>query len=545
MVARHPTREVSCPTLCQVEWPDPTPILLSPGLQAEETRRLLKPYRFQSPSRADANLQSMAGGPQPRQALAKVLKELLACAASTADPDQAINEWERYVATGIQRVQLYQYLEQAPWMLHLLSTVFGNSPAMAETCIRDPLLIYWLGEEKIMGRYPTFARLERLLRSTLAAFQTTALKLEAIRRFKRREMLRIGIRDLLRIADLPETVSCLSHLASLVIQTSFELIANDVTARYGVPSHRNRRGEVKETGFVVLGMGKLGGGELNYSSDVDLVYLSESSAGHTQAMSGQQRVSNEMFFETLARELTQALSVATQEGALFRVDLRLRPEGAVGPLARSLDEAMAYYRTRGRNWERLAFLKAWPVAGDKRAGRSFMRRMHRFVYEWKHETPEEVLTTIHSLKGQIHHKMNRRGETTRNVKLGTGGIREIEFIVQSMQVRHAAAAPRILTRNTLLALNRLKEAGLLSQALSQQLNKDYQFLRDVEHKLQMVDDLQTHLLPQDPLELERCAVRLGYPKSLGPTAAKQFLSDFKACTQRVNQAFETLCPKPS
>jgi len=430
-------------------------------------------------------------------------------------------------------------------MLHLLSTVFGNSPAMAETCIRDPLLIYWLGEEKIMGRYPTFARLERSLRSTLAAFQTTALKLESIRRFKRREMLRIGIRDMLRIADLPETVSCLSHLASLVIQTSFEQIAHDVTARYGIPSHRNRRGAGKETGFVVLGMGKLGGGELNYSSDVDLVYLYESSAGHTHPGDGQQCVSNEMFFETLARELTQALSVATQEGALFRVDLRLRPEGAVGPLARSLDEAMAYYRTRGRNWERLAFLKAWPVAGAKPVGQVFVRRIRRFVYGWKQDSQDEVLRTIHSLRDQIHHKMNRRGETTRNVKLGTGGIREIEFIVQSMQMRHAAAAPHILTRNTLLALHRLKEAGLLTQALSEQLKKDYQFLRDVEHKLQMVNDLQTHVLPQDPLEIERCAVRVGYAKSLGQKAAEQFLQDFKGCTQRVNQAFETLCPRPS
>ncbi|RMH34112.1 MAG: hypothetical protein D6690_11365 [Nitrospirae bacterium] len=520
--------------------PDPTPVLLAKGLAPEEITQCLAPYGFQHLSRADANLQAMANEPGARRALAAILPELLAAVAETADPDQALNEWERYLASGIHRVQLFQYLAQAPRMLHLVCTIFGNSPAMAQTLIRDPFLIYWLGDEHVLECRPSARILKEELTRTLSNFQTKALKLEALRRFKRREMLRIGIRDLLRLADLQETVTALSDLAALVVQAAYDIIRHDLINRFGPPYHRRRGGIQSETQFVVLGMGKFGGWELNYSSDIDLIYLYESSDGRTHATFSQREVSNEVFFETLAKELTQALTEATSEGALYRVDLRLRPEGSVGPLAQAMDTALRYYRQRGRAWEKMAFLKAAPVAGSYELGRRFLRRLRRVFWE-SASSDEEIVRTVRTLKAQIDAKMIRRNERERNVKLGEGGIREIEFLVQALQWKYASRYPRLLERNTLKALRRLARYGLLPSSAASQLAQDYIFLRQIEHKLQMVNDLQTHVLPTAYDDLKKCAIRLGYAKSAPGNIVDQFLQEYRACTQRVNAQFIDLC----
>jgi len=541
-MSRRPSNDSPRPIISKPsKRPDPSPLLLSAHLKPEEVSQILDPYGFQHTPKADANLQAMAGDPQERQALSKILTDLLVAVGQSADPDQALNEWERYVQSGINRAQLFQFLSQAPRLLHLLCTIFGDSPAMAQTLIRDPLLVYWLGEESTIPRAPTPSHLSHTLNNSLDTFNTSDLKFDALRRFTRREMLRIGIRDLLRHASVVETVTSLSDLASVVIQSAYKIVESGLRKKHGVPLHRDRRGKERETGFVVLGLGKLGGGELNYSSDVDLIYLYESSEGETRAKKGQRSVSNETFFETLARELTGALGNATQEGTVFRVDLRLRPEGSLGPLARSLDEAIRYYVSRGRDWERLAFIKAWPIAGEKRVGQNFLRRLRLFVHGAKDDPPQRVLETIRSLKVQIQSKMVRRGENDRHVKLGTGGIREIEFIVQALQLVHVRRFPQIMIRNTLKALSCLTEVKALSKSMADQLAQSYIFLRDVEHKLQMENELQTHLIPQDMTEVAKCAVRLGYSKEHSTQeTAIPFLNDYRRHSSKVHQIYKQI-----
>jgi len=523
------------------ERPDPSPLLLSAHLKPEEVSQILEPYGFQHPAKADANLQAMAAAPQERQSLSRILGDLLAAVGQSADPDQALNEWERYLQSGINRAQLFQYLAQAPRLLHHMCTIFGNSPAMAQTLIRDPLLVYWLGEESTITRAPTPSQFSQSLNDSLGTFQTSDLKFDALRRFVRREMLRIGIRDLLRQASVIETVASLSDLASVVIQSAYKIVEHDLRKKHGAPFHRDRRGKEKETGFVVLGMGKLGGGELNYSSDVDLIYLYESSEGKTRATTGQQSLSNETYFENVARGLTGALAEATQEGSVFRVDLRLRPEGSLGPLARSIDEAHRYYESRGRGWERLAFIKAWSIAGEKRVGQFFLRRLRLFVHGAEDDTPQQVLETIRSLKVQIKSKMVRRGENDRHVKLGTGGIREIEFIVQALQLLHVQKFPQVMERNTVRALSCLTAVKALSKETAEQLIDSYVFLRDVEHKLQMENELQTHLIPPNMTEVAKCAIRLGYAKGSTPQeTAMTFLNDYRRHSSNVHCIYQQI-----
>lgn len=533
----------------QRKYPDPTPLLLAPGLGSQKVAELLQPYGFQDIKRADAALQAMAGEPRSRALLAVVLEELLSAIAETADPDQALVHWEHYLETGINRVQLFQYLADAPRMLHLLCTLFGNSPALAQTLVRDPLLIYWLAEERVLSRRPTRRELERMLRAMLANVSAVELKLETLRRFRRREMLRIGVRDLLRAADVRETTIALSDLAAVLIQAAYEIVEADLRRQYGVPMHRNHRGQLVETGFVVMAMGKLGGGELNFSSDVDLIYVYESEDGQTYPTAGQtgvHSIPNEEYFEYLARALTAALAERTQEGYVYRVDLRLRAEGAVGRLARSLAGYRQYYRTRGQVWERQALLKAWPIAGSRSVGRAFLRMVRPFVFGSVALTSRDdwslIIGEVKATKAMIDSKMVMRGHEHRNVKLGIGGIREIEFLVQVVQMLLGRWLPGIRARNTLTALARFRREGLLSSREQTALTEAYLFLRDIEHKLQMVHDLQTHALPSSPEELARCAVRLGYGPH--PGASQRFLADYHRHTAFVHQMFRSLADAP-
>ncbi|HEX6727896.1 MAG TPA: hypothetical protein VF078_11135 [Nitrospira sp.] len=531
--------------------------MLATKRNVEEVRAILSAYGLRDLDQADRNLDAMAGDPIQRRRLADILPLLMESISRTADPDQALNHWERMLASA-SRTSLLDYLRTWPRMLDLLCVIFGNSDALAFALIRDPMLVYWLAEEDVLSRPPTRKGqkgMEGALRKSIGHLTSKELKLDALRRFRRREMLRIGVRDLLRLAAVPETTGSLSDLACLLIHAAYEIVDNDLKRQYGVPMHQNRRGRWIETRFTVIGMGKLGGHELNYSSDVDLIYLYESHDGETRAPRGGRAaipagvgISNEEYFEILARELTRVLIEPTREGHVFRVDLRLRAEGSVGQLARSLEEYQKYYAARGQVWERLALLKAAPVAGSYEVGQAFLKLVKPFVLgtgeKMNHEKASAIVQDVRAVKDMIDAKMTDRGHAQRNVKLGTGGIREVEFFVQTIQVLAGRKVPALLDRSTLGSLNRLAQKKLLSIKERDALSAAYLFLRDVEHKLQMVHDLQTHSLPESSDELERCAVRMGYGTEDRKQAAEWFHADHQRHTEVVNRIFRSFFAEP-
>ncbi|MDH4185673.1 MAG: hypothetical protein OEV08_01630, partial [Nitrospira sp.] len=261
--------------------PDPTPLLLASGLAPEQVEAILHAYGIQHVKEADANLQLMAGEPHHRRQLAVILALLLESVSRTADPDQALNHWERFLS-NVTRSTFLEYLRSSPRMLDLMCSIFGSSDSLAFTLIRDPMLVYWLAEQEVLSKPPTRAGMERALQQNLGRLTATELKLDVLRRFRWREMLRIGVRDLLKLADVPETTGALSDLASVLIDAAYRIVDADLQARYGRPMHKNRQGKWVETGFTVIGMGKLGGHELNYSSDVDVLYICESHEGETR-----------------------------------------------------------------------------------------------------------------------------------------------------------------------------------------------------------------------------------------------------------------------
>lgn len=550
-----PTRASPLPLVVQghLTKPDPKPILLGEKRNAEGTRTILSAYGLRDLDLADRNLDSMAGNPIQRQQLADILPVLMEAISRTADPDQALNRWERMLAS-VSRTSFLDYLRTWPRMLDLLCVIFGNSDALTFTLIRDPTVVYWLAEEEVHLRPPTRKGMERALYTSIGHLTSKESKLDALRRFQRREMLRIGVRDLLRLSTVPETTGSLSDLACLLIHAAYKIVDADLKRQYGVPMHQNRERRWVETKFAVIGMGKLGGHELNYSSDVDLIYLYEFHDGETRAPRGGYAIpagvgiSNEEYFEILARELTRVLVEPTREGYVFRVDLRLRAEGSVGQLARSLEEYQKYYATRGQVWERLALLKAWPVAGSHDVGQAFLKLVKPFVLgaggTMDGARALAIVQDVRAIKDMIDAKMTDRGHAQRNVKLGIGGIREIEFFVQTVQVLAGRKVPALLDRSTLGSLDRLAQKKLLSTDDRDALSDAYLFLRDVEHKLQMVHDLQTHALPESSEELERCAVRMGYGAEDRMKAAELFHADHQRHTDLVHRTFRSFFVEP-
>ena len=361
-----------------------------------------------------------------------------------------------------------------------------------------------------------------------------------LRAFRRQEMLRIGLRDLLGKADLQETVTELSDLAEVCLQKAYEWADGELRKRYGRPIVMQEDGTARSAGFAVIAMGKLGGRELNFSSDVDLMYV-YSADGETEGTAtadgaASNRITNHQYFIKLGEKLSAAIGEKTEDGFVFRVDMRLRPEGQRGPLAQSLGGYEIYYESWGQTWERSALIKARPVAGDETVGREFLERISPFVY--RKYLDYGAIAEIRDMKQKINKDVEQKGKTHRDVKLGYGGIREIEFVVQALQLIYAGRDRSLREKNALKALHMLAQKGLITYQERADLSKAYVFLRTVEHRIQILDDLQTQTMPLDDRELRTLARRSGY---LSPgQEAELLLRDYAEHTHKVRSIYDDL-----
>jgi glutamate-ammonia-ligase adenylyltransferase len=519
----------------------PKDLLLAARLEPDQVAALLAPYRFNDVGKADANLQHIADEPRVRHLLADVIEELLDCLGRSPDPDQALTYFERFSKASYNKAHLFSYLKASPYTLWLLAKLLASSPFLSEILIRNPPYLYWIASPGILDNRRTKVALARELSTVLRTLKTREGRLRTLSVFKRKELLRIGVSDLLGRSSVAQTTAALSALAEVILQQVYELCDQSLQREFGPPMRTTRT----RAAFTVLGMGKLGGEELNFSSDVDLIYLYDSADGNTagQPAGGPAtRISNREYFQRLAQAITASLTEVTNEGYLYRTDLRLRPEGNFGAIASDVDEALRYYAKRGATWERLALLKAWPVAGNAQLGRRFLSRVTPFIY--RQPFAFEQMAEVRAIKETIDKKMRAKDEWERNVKLGVGGIREIEFIVQAIQTFFGGKLPALRQRNTLKAIEGLRRQRLFDADACRQLTEAYQFLRNVEHRLQMVHELQTHSLPADRDELRVCALRLDYRDLPAASATDQLLAEYRGHTGRVNHAFRSLFDSP-
>ena len=328
---------------------------------------------------------------------------------------------------------------------------------------------------------------------------------KALRRFRMESQFRIIWRDLMRWADLAETMAATSAFADTCIDGALDWLYHDACEQYGTPRGADPlTGQDADQRMVVLGMGKLGGRELNVSSDIDLIFAFP---GKGETVGGRRSLDNQQFFVRLGQRLIQALDQITADGFVFRVDMRLRPYGQSGALALSFAALETYYQDQGRDWERYAMVKARVVAGDQRAGQVLMDSLRPFVY--RKYIDFSAFESLRSMKAMISREVRRKG-LENNIKLGSGGIREIEFVVQAFQLIRGGRDRELQQRELLGILKELEALELLPSSVVRELREAYIFLRNLEHALQGMEDKQTQLLPEDELARARVAAIMGF-----------------------------------
>ena len=414
----------------------------------------------------------------------------------------------------------------------LLAALGGHSPYLSDLAVRESAMLLRLAER---GPDDAFAMaLDPLSRADIEAPSPAVAAL--LRQVKRQGALIAAVADIQGVWPLDRVTGALSDLADGTIDFACAHLLRGAQARGELRrtggGRADPRGIGRGSGLVVLGMGKLGGRELNYSSDVDLMVLYEpdTAAYHADRAGA--------LYVRIARDLVKLLEERTADGYVFRTDLRLRPDPAATPLAVSIPAAITYYESLGQNWERAAMIKARPVAADRAAGEAFLREIRPFV--WRRHLDFAAIADIHSIKRQIHtHKATRGAHATvqlagHDVKLGRGGIREIEFTVQVLQLIWGGRDPQLRDPTTLGALAALVGTDRLDRRAAADLADAYVFLRGVEHRLQMVADRQTHRLPEDEEGLARIASFLGYD------SAGAFAATFTAHLTRVEGHYARL-----
>jgi glutamate-ammonia-ligase adenylyltransferase len=411
--------------------------------------------------------------------------------------------------TFIQRLaddhpNAYARLLKDRGLLSDVLTLVSYSPLLAATLAQNPDHIAWLGRQR---RESAVVSKDDLLES-LGRFELTHSQLPPhvlLARFRRRELLRIYLRDTRRLANIAEITEEISNLADAVLEFALAHARRELDNRYGTPIEKDAKGRSLISGFCIVSLGKLGSKELNYASDIDLLFV-YSAEGTTSGSGTRGAVTNREYFTKLAEFTSKIVGDPAGEGAAYRVDMRLRPHGRVGPLAMSLADTVRYYRTEAHDWERQVLIRSRASAGDASIYKRFFRQVENSVFV-RGQSVEDALRNVRSSKekidlGQLHSKGY-------NVKLGRGGIREIEFIAQALQLAHGGDDKWLRSPHTLVSLSRLADRELLSESELTKLYDSYRFLRHLEHNLQMENGLQTHTVPDAAEKRARLALRMG------------------------------------
>ena len=441
-------------------------------------------------------------------------------AASTFNPVQVQNTLERVEETWPKEAKpLIELIEAFPLgeaaLLHLISV----SSVCAARFVRHPEILLWLSRPEISTEpRPAPAMLVGLQR--IAAGTAFAGNFHALRFWKGREMTRIALREVAAAATLEETTLELSQLAEICVREVYTYWDCELRSRRGGP----------DTPFAILGLGKLGGRELNHSSDIDVIFV----YGEEGQVSP--NLTFHEWFNQLGAKIIETFAAHDPAGALFRIDLRLRPEGTAGPLARSIDSMENYYAGFGETWERLALIKARGIAGNRELAYEFLRQHQPFIFP-KSPT-RDVLEEIGSIKRRIERDIVGHENIERDVKLGAGGIREIEFVVQALQLLHGARNAFLQETSTLKVLPVLADLELLPHAEARTLEDAYRFLRSVEHRLQIEAEQQTHTVPEDPEALYLLA------RSLGFRSTEKFNASLHEHMEKVRAIFRRVISTP-
>jgi glutamate-ammonia-ligase adenylyltransferase len=427
------------------------------------------------------------------------MMEMIVIETSHKKLDQFITEkWTLFrEASAAAQIKI----PDTPALIRNLQRVFIASDFFSKQCTRHPHMLKELIDSGDLERAYPADEYAKKLHAALTQIEGENELARQLRLSRRREMLRIAFRDITDMASLADTMSDLSAFADACIRQALTRLHDWQCEKLGFPADPHGAPEH----LLVIGMGKLGAQELNFSSDIDLVFAYPNQG---TTCKGPAPMSNEEFFTQLGRRLMSVLGQVTAEGPLFRVDMRLRPFGENGPLVMSIDNMESYYQEQGREWERYAWIKARLIAGDRSAGDLLMEHLKPFIY--RRYIDYGTFDAIRDMKQMIAFEVKRKGMQN-NIKLGPGGIREIEFFGQVFQLIRGGVTSFLQERKILKVLQILVSENLIAPQDRDDLSGAYAFLRTIEHRLQELDDQQTHSLPVEPITRARLAFSLGFP----------------------------------
>jgi glutamate-ammonia-ligase adenylyltransferase len=481
---------------------------------------------FEDLEKAELNLARLE-----QQLAPTLMVPLASLLAHSPDADGALNFLERYAQEA--PADVLGEIARYPVALSYLVAIFGYSAFLAETLLSEPSLVIQFAHDR------NFTKLKSKedLMQDFARFATTSPDpwlAAQLARFKRRNYLRIAMKDVLGLSTLGETTLELATLADVILTNALLYCDGELEKRYGQPQYYDPQGRIARSGFSVISLGKLGGNELNYSSDIDLLFL-YSHDGET-AGGNESVVTNKEYFVRLANAITRTITHPTPQGEVFRVDLRLRPEGEQGDLAISLKSSLEYYEHRARDWELQMLIKARHSAGDARLTRDFLRGLEPQIYgaPGDFEAVESILWS----RERISRKMrDSRGQAV-DVKQHQGGIRDIEFLAQCLQRLYGGQDAWVRSGGTLFALRKLNDKGWLSDHEYARLTNSYVFLRKVEHCVQLELGQQTHRLPAGARALDRLARRVGIAAGARESPGKALLQQLQDGFEKVDEIYQ-------
>jgi len=493
----------------------------------------LRSLKIKNVDRAHGNFVSIAESGLTLDLMAVIFQQLIDHLPRLSDPDMALNNLDRFFAASRSPLSLGTLFERDPNALPTLLQIVSTSQHLSDILICDPESFDLLRLTE--GRPVERDVLVREICSDVATAADERDVMTVIRRHKRRETLRIAYGDIVERHHISVVTEQISYLADAICEAAVQAAWRKLEPQRGTP----HRPDGQRARFVVLAMGKLGGVELNYSSDIDLIFLSDE-GGSTD---GPRSCAASEFFERLSRKIVKYLAESTGLGVAYRVDLRLRPDGRQGPPVVGLNAALRYYDVSGRTWERQAFVKARAIAGDLDLGNELLAKLEPWIY--RRYLSRADITGIKALKRRIEQRTSREGGDERDVKTGHGGIRDIEFVIQFLQLLNGGELSEIRTGNTLLAIDRLEKAGCLTMEERAMLEENYVMLRKLEHRLQIMFDLQTHTMPDSNEEMRKLAIRMGYLDGPHRSPLNAFKADHQRKTRQnrkilnhlVNEAF--------
>jgi glutamate-ammonia-ligase adenylyltransferase len=462
---------------------------------------------------------------------AAVQEALAALLPGSPNPDAAVNQFERLAESASP--DLLRLLEKHLFLIHYAVVVFAGSSWLGDTLIHNPDLFNGFVRDRSLDRAHSHEEFqESFARMRSRSFETDTAVLLA--RFKKREYVRIMLRDVLGVATLAETTAEISALSDVLIEEALREVHSLLQHRYGSPQRLDPEGRVADSRFAVLSLGKLGGNELNYSSDIDLLYLYDGGVEPPGA-----EISNREYFIRLAQQTTELLSRHTREGPVFRIDLRLRPQGHEGEPAVPLPHAIDYYSHVAHDWELQAMIKVRHSAGDVGLAREFVRRVQPFVYrpELNFLAIKTALASREKMGSHRRRRLLKPGQNGIDVKLDRGGIRDIEFLVQCLQRVYGGSESWLRSRGTMFALQKLYDKEHIGSKDFHNLTNAYEFLRNLEHRLQLRHGQQTHRLPEARWELESLARSLAREGTAAQTSA-EFLSHVQRRMSAVAEIYQ-------